>query len=113
MPPDADVQWQTAVVERTPAQVRAALSSRLERVYLQIINTPRECVIGGEPGAVLGLEFGQQRLLAWDGPEVVERGLGDRRDARDEGGAAVGLDPDGCPIRPVNVNLGMKAGSLG
>ena len=36
----------------------------------------------GEPGAVLGLESLEQVLLAGDGPEVVERRLGDRGHAR-------------------------------
>jgi 3-hydroxymyristoyl/3-hydroxydecanoyl-(acyl carrier protein) dehydratase len=54
LPPGAVVDWQTGIVERTPAEVRAALQG-LQRVYLQIINTPRECVIGGQRSAVAEL----------------------------------------------------------
>jgi 3-hydroxymyristoyl/3-hydroxydecanoyl-(acyl carrier protein) dehydratase/malonyl CoA-acyl carrier protein transacylase len=54
LPPGAVVDWQTGIVERTPAEVRAALDG-LQRVYLQIINTPRECVIGGQRSAVAEL----------------------------------------------------------
>jgi acyl transferase domain-containing protein/3-hydroxymyristoyl/3-hydroxydecanoyl-(acyl carrier protein) dehydratase len=45
------VDWRTGIVERPPAEVRAALAG-LERAYLQIVNTPRECVVGGERSAV-------------------------------------------------------------
>jgi 3-hydroxymyristoyl/3-hydroxydecanoyl-(acyl carrier protein) dehydratase/malonyl CoA-acyl carrier protein transacylase len=49
-----EVDWHTGVVERSPAEVRAALDG-LERAYLQIVNTPRECVVGGRRGDVEGL----------------------------------------------------------
>ncbi len=73
LPPGAAVDWQTGIVERGPAEVQSALAgraagfmpagfpaginpaARLERVYLQIVNTPRECVIGGERQAVAEL----------------------------------------------------------
>jgi acyl transferase domain-containing protein/3-hydroxymyristoyl/3-hydroxydecanoyl-(acyl carrier protein) dehydratase len=40
------VDWRTGIVERSPEEVRRALIG-LEKVYLQIVNTPTECVIGG------------------------------------------------------------------
>jgi acyl transferase domain-containing protein/3-hydroxymyristoyl/3-hydroxydecanoyl-(acyl carrier protein) dehydratase len=51
LPPDADVDWVTGVIDRGPGAVRNACVG-LRRVYLLIINTPRECVIGGERGQV-------------------------------------------------------------
>ncbi len=45
------VDWRTCVVARSADQVRAALTG-LSRVYLQIINSPNECVVGGERSAV-------------------------------------------------------------
>lgn len=45
------VDWHAAVVTRSAEAVRTALEGR-ERVYLLIVNTPNECVIGGERGAV-------------------------------------------------------------
>lgn len=45
------LEWRVGVVDRSAAQVRQALKS-IERVYLLIVNTPQECVIGGEAGAV-------------------------------------------------------------
>ncbi len=41
------VDWVTGVVDRTAAAVRGVLDAE-ERVYLLIINTPAECVIGGD-----------------------------------------------------------------
>ncbi len=46
-----EVDWRSGVVERSPAEVRAALDG-LERAYSQIVNTPRECVVGGRRGDV-------------------------------------------------------------
>ncbi len=47
LPPDAPVEWTAGlVVGRPPQAVRAALAG-LKRAYLLIINTPRECVVGG------------------------------------------------------------------
>jgi acyl transferase domain-containing protein/3-hydroxymyristoyl/3-hydroxydecanoyl-(acyl carrier protein) dehydratase len=51
LPLEKGVDWVTGVVDRAPAAVRAACAG-LRRVYLLIINTPRECVLGGERGAV-------------------------------------------------------------
>ena len=48
LPAGAEVAWQTGIVERSPAEVRARAGGAAWRVYLQIVNTPRECVIGGE-----------------------------------------------------------------
>ena len=46
-----DVEWRLGVVDRPAEVVRAALAGR-RRVYLLIVNTPGECVIGGELGGV-------------------------------------------------------------
>jgi 3-hydroxymyristoyl/3-hydroxydecanoyl-(acyl carrier protein) dehydratase/malonyl CoA-acyl carrier protein transacylase len=54
LPAGAAVDWQTGIVERSPKEVGAALAG-LERVYLQIVNAPRECVVGGERAAVASL----------------------------------------------------------
>src|SRR5262249_30788810 len=50
-PPDAAVDWLTGIVDRGPGAVRGACAG-LRRAYLLIINTPRECVLGGERGEV-------------------------------------------------------------
>src|SRR6185437_4794716 len=47
LPPDAVVDWVTGIVDRAPSAVRNAVAG-LRRAYLLILNTPRECVIGGE-----------------------------------------------------------------
>jgi acyl transferase domain-containing protein/3-hydroxymyristoyl/3-hydroxydecanoyl-(acyl carrier protein) dehydratase len=54
LPPGAVVDWQTGIVDRSPMEVRVAKDG-LRRVYLQVVNTPRECVIGGERSAVAEL----------------------------------------------------------
>jgi PfaB family protein len=46
-----DVEWSIGVVEATAKDVRRALRST-QRVYLLIVNTPDECVIGGDAKAV-------------------------------------------------------------
>ena len=51
LPPNAPVDWILGVIDRPAETVREALRHR-ERVYLLIVNTPQECVIGGEHGAV-------------------------------------------------------------
>jgi acyl transferase domain-containing protein/3-hydroxymyristoyl/3-hydroxydecanoyl-(acyl carrier protein) dehydratase len=51
LPPDAAVDWLTGIVDRGPGAVRGACAG-LRRAYLLIINTPRECVLGGELGEV-------------------------------------------------------------
>ncbi len=48
------VDWVVGVIDRAADVVRAALRGR-ERVYLLIVNTPGECVIGGDRAAVLAL----------------------------------------------------------
>ncbi len=47
IPRDQDVPWLSGVVDRSAADVRAALA-RKTRVFLLIINTPTQCVIGGD-----------------------------------------------------------------
>src|SRR5262249_21732970 len=46
--------WLSGIVERSPAEVQGALQG-LPRAYLQIINTLRECVVGGRRPDVLEL----------------------------------------------------------
>jgi len=48
---DAEVEWSVGVVETPAARVRDVIEE-LDRVYLLIINTPDECVIGGDRSAV-------------------------------------------------------------
>ena len=48
---DAEVEWSVGVVE-TPADRTREVVAKLDRVYLLIVNTPDECVIGGERSAV-------------------------------------------------------------
>ena len=48
---DAELKWLVGVVGRSADQVREALEGR-QRVYLMIVNTPDECVIGGDADAV-------------------------------------------------------------
>ena len=45
------VDWRAGIVNRPAADVRAALTG-LSRAYLLIINSPQECVIGGQRGQV-------------------------------------------------------------
>ncbi len=47
IPQGEDVPWLSGVVDRSAAQVREALRSK-SRVYLLIVNTPTQCVIGGD-----------------------------------------------------------------
>jgi acyl transferase domain-containing protein/3-hydroxymyristoyl/3-hydroxydecanoyl-(acyl carrier protein) dehydratase len=58
LPPGTPVDWLAGVVDQPPETVRAALIG-LERVYLLMVNTPRECVIGG---AQTSVETAQDRL---------------------------------------------------
>ncbi len=52
LPPDAPVEWTAGlIVDRAVEEVRAAVAG-VERAYLLIINTPRECVVGGDRAAV-------------------------------------------------------------
>jgi PfaB family protein len=48
------IDWQLGVVDRPADEVRTALKNR-SRVYLLIINTPSECIIGGDRTAVQNL----------------------------------------------------------
>ena len=48
------VQWQAGLVDRPAAEVGAAVAPG-ERIYVLIVNTPGECVIGGEASAVKAL----------------------------------------------------------
>ncbi|MDQ1257948.1 MAG: hypothetical protein QG656_2556, partial [Candidatus Hydrogenedentes bacterium] len=62
LPDDARVDWLVGVVDRPEQAVRVLLDAR-ERAYLLIVNTPSECVIGGDRRQVeaavkeLGCEF--------------------------------------------------------
>lgn len=47
-------QWQAGLVDRPAAQVDAAVAPG-ERIYVLIVNTPGECVIGGEASTVKAL----------------------------------------------------------
>lgn len=48
---DEQVDWRIGVVDRAAEDVRAALAEE-SRAYLLIVNTPDECVIGGDAAAV-------------------------------------------------------------
>ena len=49
-----DVPWLSGVVDRSADEIRAALTHH-RRVYLLIVNTPRQCVIGGQRDQVEAL----------------------------------------------------------
>src|SRR5262249_12118827 len=49
--PDAPFEWACGVLAAPAERVRRALDEE-RRVYLLIVNTPDECVIGGEKGKV-------------------------------------------------------------
>jgi acyl transferase domain-containing protein/3-hydroxymyristoyl/3-hydroxydecanoyl-(acyl carrier protein) dehydratase len=49
--PGVAVDWVSGVVDRPPASVREACA-REPRAYLLIVNTPQECVVGGDREAV-------------------------------------------------------------
>lgn len=51
---DETVDWVCGVVDRAPAAVREACKG-IRRAYLLIINTPRECVVGGDRAQVAAL----------------------------------------------------------
>ncbi len=64
LPPEAPVEWTAGlVVDRAVEEVRAALVG-VERAYLLIVNTPRECVVGGDRAAVeeVGRRLGRAPL---------------------------------------------------
>jgi acyl transferase domain-containing protein/3-hydroxymyristoyl/3-hydroxydecanoyl-(acyl carrier protein) dehydratase len=52
LPADAAVDWAAGVVDRSEEEVRTVCHNR-ERVYLLIVNGPRECVVGGSRSEVL------------------------------------------------------------
>nr|WP_320116161.1 beta-ketoacyl synthase N-terminal-like domain-containing protein [uncultured Desulfuromonas sp.] len=54
LPDSDDVDWTLGIVPVAAQQVEQALQNR-ERVYLLIINTPQECVIGGQRADVEAL----------------------------------------------------------
>ncbi len=54
MTAEDEVDWCTGVVNRSASEVQFALTGR-SRVYLLIVNTPEECVIGGDREAVAQL----------------------------------------------------------
>jgi acyl transferase domain-containing protein/3-hydroxymyristoyl/3-hydroxydecanoyl-(acyl carrier protein) dehydratase len=51
VPLDRPVEWTAGLVARAPDEVRASCAG-VPHAYLLIVNTPRECVLGGERGAV-------------------------------------------------------------
>src|SRR5262249_6460549 len=51
VPAGEKVEWLAGVVDAAPEPVRAACAAEA-RAYLLIINTPRECVVGGDQNAV-------------------------------------------------------------
>ena len=46
-----DVDWKMGVIDRNADETRDAMKGR-DRVYLLIVNTPNECVVGGQRGAI-------------------------------------------------------------
>ena len=74
---EGDIDWSLGVVDRPAAVVRDALSAR-ERAYLLIVNTPDQCVVGGDAGEVaalvadLGATFVPLRGVTTVHCEVVE-----------------------------------------
>ncbi len=48
---DEAVDWKMGVIDRNAVETREALKGR-GRVYLLIVNTPNECIVGGQRGAV-------------------------------------------------------------
>jgi acyl transferase domain-containing protein/3-hydroxymyristoyl/3-hydroxydecanoyl-(acyl carrier protein) dehydratase len=55
VPADQPVTWLAGLVDRPAAQVRAAMIG-LAHTYILIVNTPEECVIGGETQQVRALQ---------------------------------------------------------
>ena len=51
LPPQQSVEWVTGMVDRPLDAVRSAIGAR-KRVYVLIVNTPDECVIGGDRAEV-------------------------------------------------------------
>ncbi len=77
LPTDRPVDWLTGVISASPERVLQAISES-GRVYLQIVNTPEDCVIGGERVAVeavvrkLGASFIEVRGVSTAHCEVAE-----------------------------------------
>ena len=53
-PDEAEIRWTVGIVDRPREAVEAALES-LPRAYRLIVNTPGECVVGGDPDQVRAL----------------------------------------------------------
>jgi acyl transferase domain-containing protein/3-hydroxymyristoyl/3-hydroxydecanoyl-(acyl carrier protein) dehydratase len=54
VPAGEAVEWKTGLVDRPAGEVRAAIAGR-KRIYVLIVNTPGECVIGGDAVEVKAL----------------------------------------------------------
>lgn len=65
LPEDEAVDWCLGIVPRPAATIRSHIDE-VERAYLLIVNTPEECVIGGQRQAV------EQVLDALDHPPFIE-----------------------------------------
>ena len=82
---DAPLEWRIGMVDRPADEVREALDGR-ERVYLLIVNTPDECVIGGDAEAVdeaveaLGSAFHELQGVTTVHCEVAREVADDYRD---------------------------------
>ncbi len=77
VPTDQQMEWRTGVISASAERVRAAIPPN-GRVYIQIINTADDCVIGGERSAVdavvrtLGAPFIEVRGVSTAHCEVAE-----------------------------------------
>ncbi len=69
--PEDPVNWVVGVVDRPANAVRAALTD-VDRAYLLIVNTPHECVVGGDSDAVaLVVERLKSKFYALEGITTV------------------------------------------
>jgi len=76
--PDDEVDWVMGVVGRAAEAVRAAFADE-PRAYLLIVNTDKECVVGGERAAVQrGLAKLRTRMLSIDGVTTVHCDVAER-----------------------------------
>jgi len=76
--PDADVDWVMGVVGRPADAVREAITGE-PRAYLLIVNTDRECVVGGERAAIQrGLAKLRARMLPIAGVTTVHCDVAER-----------------------------------
>jgi len=77
LPADRPIDWLTGVISASPERVLRAIPEA-GHVYLQIVNTPEDCVIGGERTAVeavvrqLGASFIEVRGVSTAHCEVAE-----------------------------------------